>query len=190
MSEQGDSFGTPDLFFKVWNKTGNLLRWLCWKPILGKLGHGSYIRKGVQIVGNPQRVRIGNRFQIWHRCFINVGSRGSVTCGSRGHLGVDVYLNASKGNIMIGDNVAIAPRTQIYSYSDSYSAGKQIGEVHTVGDVRIGSNVLIGAGAIVLPGVSIGDGAVVAAGAVVTEDVGEYEIVGGVPARKIKDRPR
>lgn len=54
--------------------------------------------------------------------------------------------------------------------------------------VRIGHDVWIGHGVIVLPGVTVGDGAVLAAGAVVTKDVASYSIVGGVPARRIRDR--
>ncbi|WP_298955711.1 DapH/DapD/GlmU-related protein [uncultured Methylobacterium sp.] len=52
----------------------------------------------------------------------------------------------------------------------------------------IGHDVWIGHGATVLPGVTVGDGAVVAAGAVVTKDVAPYAIVGGVPARHLRDR--
>lgn len=54
--------------------------------------------------------------------------------------------------------------------------------------VVIGNDVWIGTGAILLEGVTIGDGAVIAAGAVVTADVSPYEIVGGVPAKRIKMR--
>jgi phosphonate metabolism protein (transferase hexapeptide repeat family) len=54
--------------------------------------------------------------------------------------------------------------------------------------VVIGNDVWIGHGAIVLPGVTVGDGAVLAAGAVVTRDVEPYAVVGGVPARKLRDR--
>lgn len=52
----------------------------------------------------------------------------------------------------------------------------------------IGNDVWIGHGVIVLPGVTVGDGAVLAAGAVVTKDVAPYTIVGGVPAKVIRDR--
>lgn len=54
--------------------------------------------------------------------------------------------------------------------------------------VTIGHDVWIGHGATVLPGVSIGDGAVIGAGAVVSRDVAPYTIVGGVPARLIRER--
>jgi phosphonate metabolism protein (transferase hexapeptide repeat family) len=54
--------------------------------------------------------------------------------------------------------------------------------------VTIGNDVWIGHGAIVLAGRSIGDGAVIAAGAVVTKDVAPYTIVGGNPARPIRQR--
>ncbi|TIX89359.1 DapH/DapD/GlmU-related protein [Rhizobium sp. P44RR-XXIV] len=54
--------------------------------------------------------------------------------------------------------------------------------------VTIGHDVWIGHGVIVLPGVTVGNGAVLAAGAVVTKDVSPYTIVGGVPARLIRER--
>jgi phosphonate metabolism protein (transferase hexapeptide repeat family) len=54
--------------------------------------------------------------------------------------------------------------------------------------VVIGNDVWIGHAVIVMPGVKVGDGAVLAAGAVVTRDVAPYTIVGGVPARQIRER--
>ena len=50
--------------------------------------------------------------------------------------------------------------------------------------------MVIGSRVTILPGVHIHKGAVVASGAVVTKDVGEYEVVGGVPAKLIRMRSK
>jgi phosphonate metabolism protein (transferase hexapeptide repeat family) len=54
--------------------------------------------------------------------------------------------------------------------------------------VTIGHDVWIGHGAVVMPGVTVGNGAVIGSSAVVTKDVAPYTIVGGVPAKPIRER--
>ena len=54
--------------------------------------------------------------------------------------------------------------------------------------VYIGDDVWIGDRVIILPGVHVGDGCVIAAGSVVTKDVPRYTVVGGVPAKVIRER--
>ncbi|MDF1635743.1 DapH/DapD/GlmU-related protein [Mycoplana sp. MJR14] len=54
--------------------------------------------------------------------------------------------------------------------------------------VVIGHDVWIGHGATILPGVTVGNGAIIGSGAVVTRDVAPYTIVGGVPAKLIRER--
>ena len=56
------------------------------------------------------------------------------------------------------------------------------------GDTVIGNDVWIGYGAVIMPGVQVGDGAIIAAKSVVVSDVAPYTIVGGNPARCIRQR--
>ncbi|MGW3071258.1 MULTISPECIES: CatB-related O-acetyltransferase [unclassified Kitasatospora] len=56
------------------------------------------------------------------------------------------------------------------------------------GDTVVGNDVWVGHGAVVMPGVRIGHGAIVASAAVVVDDVPDYGIVGGNPARLIRTR--
>jgi acetyltransferase-like isoleucine patch superfamily enzyme len=56
------------------------------------------------------------------------------------------------------------------------------------GDVIIGNDVWIALNTLILSGVTIGDGAIIAANSVVTKDVEPYTIVGGNPAKKIRNR--
>jgi len=56
------------------------------------------------------------------------------------------------------------------------------------GDTVVGNDVWFGYGAMVMPGVRIGHGAIVASGAVVVDDVPDYAIVGGNPAKTIRKR--
>lgn len=56
-----------------------------------------------------------------------------------------------------------------------------------VAPVRLERHSGIGTGSILLPGVTVHEGAMVGAGAVVTKDVPPYTLVGGVPARVIKE---
>jgi len=65
---------------------------------------------------------------------------------------------------------------------------EQAGQPWSKGDVTIGNDVWIGRGAKILGGVTIGDGAVVAAWSVVTRSVPPYTVVGGVPARALRQR--
>ncbi|ODT06354.1 MAG: antibiotic acetyltransferase [Mesorhizobium sp. SCN 65-20] len=54
--------------------------------------------------------------------------------------------------------------------------------------VTIGNDVWIGHGAVIMPGVTVGNGAVIGANSVVTRDVDPFEIVAGVPARRLRPR--
>ena len=64
----------------------------------------------------------------------------------------------------------------------------QPGDLPFKGDTVVGNDVWLGYEALVMPGVHIGDGAIVAARSVVVADVPPYAVVGGNPAKIIKQR--
>lgn len=88
--------------------------------------------------------------------------------------------------VYIGDYVMIAPNVCIITVNHPMRPSGRRAHLGIAKPVKIGNDVWIGAGAIILPGVTIGNNVVVASGAVVTKDVGNNCVVGGVPARVIK----
>ncbi len=101
-------------------------------------------------------------------------------------LGNDGFYDAREG-ITIGDCVNIAAEVRIYTREHDIDSPDF---AETGGPVVIEDFVYIGTRVTILPGVRIGRGAVVASGAVVTKDVPEFTLVGGVPAKVIRQRSR
>ena len=107
-------------------------------------------------------------------------------------IGNNFYLNSGchiLGNIIIGDDVQIGPKTVIWGRDHCISRDKLIREqAHIKSDINIGSDVWIGANATILKGVTIGKGAVIGAGSVVTKNIPTYAIAVGNPCKIIKYR--
>lgn len=99
-------------------------------------------------------------------------------------MAITVFLDG-RDILKIGNHTDIASQVLIYNSEHDLEAE----DFRAVtAPVEIGDYVFIGPRVIILPGVKIGDGAIVAAGAVVTKDVEPLIVVGGVPAREIKER--
>lgn len=89
--------------------------------------------------------------------------------------------------IHIGNNCMFGPGIQVLTATHPLhpierNSGKEYGKPITIGD-----NVWIGGGAIINPGVTIGDNAVIASGAIVTKEVPANVVVGGNPAKILKN---
>lgn len=114
-----------------------------------------------------QNLIIGDDVDFAHGVLVTTG--GGVTIGDRTLIGY--------GAKILSSNHRIPPVPQRI-----FNSG------HVDAPVRIGPDVWIGANSTILPGVSVGEGAVVAAGSVVTKNVPAWSIVGGVPAKVIRQR--
>ncbi len=111
--------------------------------------------------------------------------------GSGLKLGKNIVINKgatffSAGIVEIADGVMIGPDVKIITVNhDFVDRHNKI----LFKKVTVKKNAWIAAGAIICPGVTVGENSVVAAGAVVTKDVAANTVVGGNPARFIKNVP-
>lgn len=105
-------------------------------------------------------------------------------------VGENVFINAcchfqDHGGVTIGDGCQIGHNVVFATLNHSLAPEER--KYTYPAPIVLGKNVWVGSNAVILQGVSIGDNAVVAAGAVVTKDVAANTIVGGIPARFIKN---
>jgi acetyltransferase-like isoleucine patch superfamily enzyme len=128
-------------------------------------------------------VRLGKNSSICMGCFV---TGYGVEIGSNTVINRFSYLDG-RASLRIGNNVSVSHYTVLQTLT--HDAQSPYFEA-VPKPVVIHDYVWIGARAMICPGVTVGEGAIVAAGSVVTKDVAPYTIVGGNPARYIKDRAR
>ncbi len=138
---------------------------------------------------HPARILIGDHVVLKDGATLCACNRdASIRIGDRTTVGYHGYIFATE-SITIGQDCLIAPFAYLVDSDHGIDRTRRINAQNNIASpITIGDDVWIGVRAVVLRGVNIASGAVIAAGAVVTEDVGAYEIVGGVPARKIGER--
>lgn len=162
----------------------------------------------IQLKNAEKKVKIGQGCNIGAHTAFEGGNAISDGVEFSGRIGYGSYIGRkSTMSAKIGRYTCIGPGVQIIYgnhptdgfasvHPAFFSTAKQAGftfvkenKFSENNDITvIGNDVWVGANALILGGVHIGDGAVIAMGAVVTGDVAPYTIVGGVPAKKIKDR--
>ncbi|AIL32949.1 sugar O-acetyltransferase [Basilea psittacipulmonis] len=105
-------------------------------------------------------------------------------------MGKNIFINTGAmftdlGGITIEDNVLIGPRVNLITVNHPIDPKERRGII--LSPIHIKKNAWIGANATILPGVTIGENAIVAAGSIVNKDVPDNTIVGGVPAKVLKN---
>lgn len=153
--------------------------------------------KGLTLIG-CRRIKIGRMTKIgeytsmtyWEE-LSNIDS-GGITIGERCNIGAFNHIT-STNFIKIGDDFLSGKWVTITDNSHGNTTYENLiippakRLVYSKGPVIIGKKVWVGDKVTILPGVIIGDGAVIAANSVVTKDVPSYSVVGGNPAKIIKN---
>ena len=158
-----------------------------------RLGHGVYLDQNVYLHACPGGIEIGDNTIIMYGAILHVYNFRDLP-NSRIKIGRDSLVGEysvirGQGGVEIGDRVYTSPFTQIIAVNHVFDDPELpfIDQGITAEGIVIEDDVWLGSGAIITDGVCIGKGAVVAAGAVVTEDVPAHTVVGGIPARPIRE---
>ncbi len=136
----------------------------------------------------PSGIEIGKNTIIGNDAFLDGRFfRTWNHTGSKLAVYVSDFINPKYRPLRIGNNVSIAGEVRIFTMEHDIDSPDF---TEKAGEVVIDDYVVIGTRVTILPGVRIGKGAVIASGAVVTKDVEPFTVVGGVPAKFIRNREK
>lgn len=168
----------------------------CWirknfKQMNGIVKSPIFLRGG-KYISIGQNTIIGRNvcLQCWDK-YKNESFYPELSIGHNSSIRDDGHITCCN-KILIGNGVRIGPKVLITDNSHGAST-RELLELNPIerplfskGPVIIEDNVWIGEKASIMPNVKIGKGAIVGANSVVTKDVSSYSIVGGNPARVLK----
>lgn len=146
----------------------------------------------VRIQGNNNEVRLGSNSyvsgaELWvedSKCVLSIGKNTFV--GHHSHLA----CTEDGSKLIVGDDGMISSYVQIRT-GDSHSILDQDGvRINNAQSVYIGNHCWLGEGSKVLKGVTLDGDVIVSTGAIVTKSYGRFLLLGGIPAKIIKDNVR
>lgn len=178
--KNGEQLTTKQLILKISRRIESYFLdfWLMVLTFMGYIPSHSlrnffYFVSGIKI-GKKSYIHYGARFYL----------PKNITIGNGTIIGDHAFIDGRE-RVVIGNNVDIASEVRIYNSEHDINS-KTFKAINA--PVEVGDYVFIGPRVTILPGVKIGRGAIVAAGSVVIKDVDPSTLVGGVPAKYIKDR--
>jgi len=126
----------------------------------------------------------------------NIHIEPSFRCdyGRNIHVGENFYANfdcviLDVAEVRFGNNCLLAPQVGIYTATHPLLPQERNRGLELAKQITIGDNCWIGGHATINPGVKLGDNVVVASGAVVTKSFGSNMVIGGNPAKVIRELP-
>lgn len=149
-----------------------------------------------------QHARVGENCTIDPTVRVNASRATDIVIGNRvtiyrdtdilgpARIGSGTFINRAcyiRPNTTIGERVNIGPFVRLITDGHDLGGPRRRAGANRWDPIAVGAGSWIGAGAIILGGVTIGEGSIVAAGAVVTKDVPSNTLVGGIPARILRE---
>ncbi len=166
-------FDKKKIRFGKWNKIGSYVR-------ISGLGKEGVLFGDNVSIGDFSRV-------ICSTSFNHLGS--FIKIGNNVGIGEYAYLGGA-GGLEIGDDCIIGQYLSCHPENHNYEDADKLIRSQGVNrqGIKIGKNCWIGAKVTILDGVSIGDNCIIAAGAVVNKSFPDNVIIGGVPAKVLKQK--
>ena len=165
----------------------SLIRRAIWRAMAKSFGNGVQIGSGARFK-HIENFKIGDGVFIGAQADIQGRHDGHCVIGAHSWIGPQSFLDAR--DLVIGEYVGWGPGAKVLG-SEHTGLPLDVPIIQTdleIKAVHVKAEADIGVNAVLLPGVTIGNGAIVGAGAVVTEDVADYAVVAGVPAKFLKWR--
>lgn len=139
---------------------------------------GMLASKAIKSCGS--NLKISSNVSIYNPQYLSVGKNV--------YIGYNTYIGG--GEVFLEDEVMIGPFCSIVAGNHTMKDGSYRYGPYDYGSIHIGRGTWIGSHCMITSNVKIGKGCLIAAGSVVTQDVDDYSVVGGVPARLIKKSVR
>lgn len=173
------------------NKFLYLLRFLLKIKFNKRIKNSGFVvlQKNVQlIVEEGGELMFDKNVTIKENSIIYVKKNAKITFGQNSSTGHHTEV-ASNNHIEIGNDIIMGAYTYITDSNHGYKDKELVIRKQNmeIGSVKIGNNVWLGRGVMILKDSIVGDNSIVAAGSVVTKKFEENKILGGIPAKTIKE---
>lgn len=171
-------------------RTDSIPRILVDKGCKVVIGNDVEFRRNIEIrAHNGAKIEIGDHCRIDRSVRMLSTNNSMISLGRRTRIGLNTVLNGG-GNITTGEKCLISGyvylQTSMHAFNLQFKSVQDQGYDHA--PVELKEDCWLGTHVVVMPGVTLGKGSVVGSNAVVTKSVDDFHVVGGIPAKTLKER--